>query len=194
MRPHPSRSRSRIWNASSERLTAPDGVARYPPAVTRPADVVVVPSNEPAATRALAARLARVAQPGDLLCLIGELGAGKTQFAKGFGAGLGVIDVVNSPTFVLMTEYDGRLPLFHLDLYRLADAQDALAGGLLDERQREGVTLVEWAERLGDAVPDGRLEVHIEGTGDEPRSIRLQAGDTRHRRYLTAAAATETAA
>ena len=162
--------------------------------MTRAADVVVVPSNEPAATRALAARLARVAEPGDLLCLIGELGAGKTQFAKGFGAGLGVTDVVNSPTFVLMTEYDGRLPLFHLDLYRLADAQDALAGGLLDERQRAGVTLVEWAERLGDAVPDGRLEVHIEGTGDEPRTIRLEAGDAHHRRYLAAAAAAETAA
>ena len=62
---------------------------------------------------------------------------------------------MNSPTFVLMTEYEGRLPLFHLDLYRLADAADALAGGLLDERQREGVTLVEWAERLGDALPAG---------------------------------------
>jgi tRNA threonylcarbamoyladenosine biosynthesis protein TsaE len=162
--------------------------------VTSPADVVVIPSDEPAATRALAARLARVAEPGDLLCLIGELGAGKTQFAKGFGAGLGVTDVVNSPTFVLMTEYDGRLPLFHLDLYRLADAADALAGGLLDERQREGVTLVEWAERLGDAVPGGRLDVRIEGTGDEPRSIRLEAGDRRHRRYLAGAGAAETAA
>ena len=140
-------------------------------------DAVVVRSDDPAITRALAARLARVAEPGDLLCLIGELGAGKTQFAKGFGAGLGVTDVVNSPTFVLMTEYDGRLPLFHLDLYRLADAADALAGGLLDERQRDGVTLVEWAERLGEAVPDARLEVRIDGTGDEPRSIRLEAGD-----------------
>ena len=70
-------------------------------------------------------------------------------FAKGFAAGLGVTDTVSSPTFVLMAEYAGRLPLFHLDLYRLDDAADALAGGLLDERQAEGVTLVEWAERLG---------------------------------------------
>jgi tRNA threonylcarbamoyladenosine biosynthesis protein TsaE len=162
--------------------------------VTLPADAVVVASDDPATTRALAARLARVAEPGDLLCLIGELGAGKTQFAKGFGAGLGVTDVVNSPTFVLMTEYEGRLPLFHLDLYRLADAADALGGGLLDERQREGVTLVEWAERLGDAMPEARLDVRIDGTGDEPRTIRLEAGDARHRRYLAAAVAAETAA
>ena len=151
-------------------------------------DAVVVPSDDPATTRALAARLARVAEPGDLLCLIGELGAGKTQFAKGFGAGLGVTDVVNSPTFVLMTEYDGRLPLFHLDLYRLDDAADALAGGLLDDRQAAGVALVEWADRLGPALPAARLDVVIDGTGDKPRRIALRTADEGYRRYLEAAA------
>jgi tRNA threonylcarbamoyl adenosine modification protein YjeE len=93
----------------------------------------VVTTSDPAETRALAARLAAAARPGDLLCLVGDLGAGKTQFAKGFATGLGITDTVSSPTFVLMTEYAGRLPLFHLDLYRLDDAADALAGGLLDE-------------------------------------------------------------
>ena len=149
----------------------------------------IVLTDDAAATRALGARLAAVAEPGDLLCLIGELGAGKTQFAKGFGAGLGVADVVNSPTFVLMTEYEGRLPLFHVDLYRLADAVDALAGGLLDERQRDGVTLVEWAERLGAAMPAARLDVRIDGTGEAARTIQLVAGDARHGRYLDAATA-----
>ena len=88
-----------------------------------PAPVAVereVRTADERSTRALAARLAAVARPGDLICLWGELGAGKTQFAKGFGAGLGVSDTINSPTFVLMTEYPGRLPLFHIDLYRLA--------------------------------------------------------------------------
>jgi tRNA threonylcarbamoyladenosine biosynthesis protein TsaE len=146
----------------------------------------VLVTRDAAATRALASRLAAVAKPGDLLCLIGDLGAGKTQFAKGFAAGVGVTDVVNSPTFVLMTEYDGRLPVFHIDLYRLADAAEAIAGGLLDERQVEGVTLVEWAERLGSALPAARLDVLIDGTGDEPRTIRLRAGP-RHERYLEAA-------
>ena len=98
----------------------------------------VVASDDPETTRALAARLAAVARPGDLLCLVGELGAGKTQFAKGFAVGLGITDTVSSPTFVLMTEYAGRLPMFHVDLYRLDDAADALAGGLLDERQARG--------------------------------------------------------
>jgi tRNA threonylcarbamoyladenosine biosynthesis protein TsaE len=148
----------------------------------------VVATRDAAETRALAARLAAVAQPGDLVCLVGELGAGKTQFAKGFAAGLGITDTVNSPTFVLMSEYAGRLPLFHVDLYRLDDAADALAGGLLDERQAEGVAIVEWAERLGPALPAARLDVVIDGTGDEPRTISLRSADPGYRRYVEAAA------
>jgi len=148
----------------------------------------VVTTTDPAATRALAARLAAVSRPGDLLCLIGDLGAGKTQFAKGFAVGLGITDTVRSPSFVLMTEYEGRLLLFHLDLYRLDDAADALAGGLLDERQAEGVVLVEWAERLGPALPVARLDVLIEGTGDDPRRIVLRSVDPAYGRYLEVAA------
>ena len=151
-------------------------------------DTRVVTTQDAVATRALAARLAVVARAGDLMCLVGELGAGKTQFAKGFAVGLGVVDTVSSPTFVLMAEYVGRLPLFHLDLYRIDDASDAVAGGLLDERQGDGVTLVEWAERLGEALPATRLDVLIDGTGDEPRRITLRALDPAYARYLGAAA------
>jgi tRNA threonylcarbamoyladenosine biosynthesis protein TsaE len=147
----------------------------------------LVTTRDPAETRALAARLAAVARPGDLLCLVGDLGAGKTVFAKGFAIGLGVTDTVSSPTFVLMAEYPGRLPLFHLDLYRLEDAADALAGGLLDERQLDGVALVEWAERLGPALPVSRLDVVIDGTGDDPRQIALRSADPDYARYLEAA-------
>lgn len=149
---------------------------------------MIVRTEDAVATRALAARLASVATPGDLVCMIGELGAGKTVFAKGFAAGLGVTATVNSPSFVLMAEYTGRLPLFHLDLFRLEGATDALAGGLLDERQTAGVTLVEWAERLGPALPGTRLDVVIEGSGDAPRTILLRAMGPAYRRYLKAAA------
>ena len=141
-------------------------------------------SGDAAATRELGARLAPAARAGDLVCLRGDLGAGKTQLAKGFGAGLGVTDTISSPSFVLMAEYAGRLPLFHVDLYRLADAADALAGGLLDERQVDGVTLVEWPERMGPFLPAIRLDVMIEGSGDEPRTITLRAGDPGLSRYL----------
>jgi tRNA threonylcarbamoyladenosine biosynthesis protein TsaE len=150
--------------ASTLRLTAPD----------------------PAATSRLGAALAAVARPGDLICLWGDLGAGKTHLAKAFGAGLGVTDTIVSPSFVLMAEYEGRLPLFHLDPYRLADAADALAGGLIDERQATGVTLVEWPERLGAALPAARLDVRIDGSGDDPRTITLVAGTADYARFLDA--------
>jgi tRNA threonylcarbamoyladenosine biosynthesis protein TsaE len=147
------------------------------------ASVRHVVSRDVEATRELAAALAPAALPGDLICLWGELGAGKTQFAKGFGAAIGVTGTINSPSFVLMAEHDGRLPLFHLDLYRLADAADVLAGGLIDDRQATGVTLVEWPERLGRALPAERLDVVIDGTGEEPRQIRLVASPA-YERYL----------
>jgi tRNA threonylcarbamoyladenosine biosynthesis protein TsaE len=156
------------------------------PATNPPVAGRRIRSASAAATRTLAAALASAARAGDLIALHGELGAGKTQFAKGFGAGLGVTATINSPSYVLMAEYDGRLPLFHLDLYRLDDARDALAGGLLDERQAAGVCLVEWAERLGPALPAGRLDVVIEGAGDEPRTIDLRATEEDLERYLAA--------
>lgn len=149
-------------------------------------------SQDPATTRELAARLAAAARPGDLICLRGELGAGKTQFAKGFGAGLGVTETINSPSYILMAEYVGRLPLFHIDLYRLADASEALAGGLLDDRQASGVTLVEWPERMNELLPAARLDVAIEsglsGAGDDSRTITIRALDPTLVRYLEAAA------
>ncbi|HEY2887464.1 MAG TPA: tRNA (adenosine(37)-N6)-threonylcarbamoyltransferase complex ATPase subunit type 1 TsaE [Candidatus Limnocylindrales bacterium] len=143
-------------------------------------------SPDPAATTALGVALAAAAEPGDVVCLWGDLGAGKTHLAKAFGAGLGVTDTVTSPSFVLMAEYAGRLPLFHIDLYRLADASDALAGGLIDDRQTAGVTLVEWPDRLGPALPAERLDVVIDGTGDDEREITLRAVGDGPRRYLAA--------
>jgi tRNA threonylcarbamoyladenosine biosynthesis protein TsaE len=137
-------------------------------------------------TRGFARSLAAHAQAGDLICLWGELGAGKTQFAKGFGAGLGIDATINSPSFILMAEYPGRLRLFHVDLYRLDGAEDALLGGLLDERQADGVTIIEWPERLAAALPADRLDVVIDGAGDEPRRITLRARGPRHERYLEA--------
>jgi tRNA threonylcarbamoyladenosine biosynthesis protein TsaE len=141
------------------------------------------------ATRAFAATLASVAEPGDIVCLWGELGAGKTVFAKGFGAGLGVRDTISSPSFVLMGEYVGRLPLFHIDLYRLSSAQEVIDGGLLDERQSTGIVLIEWPDRLGDALPDDRLDVRIDGGADEPRTLALEGHGAVGGRYVAAARA-----
>lgn len=152
-----------------------------------PVVVLRLSTSSTAQTRALAAALAAAARPGDRLALVGPLGAGKTQFAKGFAVGLGVDDVVNSPSFTLMAEYQGRLTLFHQDLYRLAGTAEVLAGGLLDERQDEGVTLSEWAERLDDALDPARLTVIIDPLADEQRSIELRGHGETADRYIAAA-------
>jgi tRNA threonylcarbamoyladenosine biosynthesis protein TsaE len=149
-------------------------------------DTVAATTRSAEETIALGSRLAAAARAGDLVCLWGDLGAGKTQLAKGIARGLGIDATVNSPTFVLMAEYAGRLPLFHVDLYRLADASDALAGGVVDDRQSDGVTVVEWPDRLGAVLPAARLDIQLEGMGDEPREIRISARAPAYRRYVEA--------
>ncbi|MFN8622261.1 MAG: tRNA (adenosine(37)-N6)-threonylcarbamoyltransferase complex ATPase subunit type 1 TsaE [Chloroflexota bacterium] len=158
------------------------------PTTTAGTRTVRLRTTSATATRDLGAALAAVARPGDRIALLGPLGAGKTQLAKGFGAGLGVTDEVTSPSFTLMNEHTGRLPLFHLDLYRLAGSADAVAGGMLDEREDEGVTLIEWAERLDATLDADRLDLRIRPVDDETRDIVLEAAPGgRYERYLDAA-------
>ena len=139
-------------------------------------------SEGPDETHAIGRRIGAAAGPGTVLALTGELGAGKTQLAKGVAEGLGVTSVVNSPTFVLMNEHVGRLRLYHVDAYRLADAEEASAAGLLDERQADGVTVVEWADRLDGWLPPERLEIHLETPPDAPmrRLLRWRAVGAEH--------------
>ncbi len=108
------------------------------------------------------------------MALVGELGAGKTCFVQGLARGLGVATLATSPTFVLINEYRGRLPVHHVDAYRtgsLAELQDL---GLPELFAGDGVTLVEWADKLRPLLPPGTLEVRIDGLGDEPRTIRIR--------------------
>lgn len=155
----------------------------------RALEPVVVATTSVQETRDLAAAMAAVAQPGDRIALLGPLGAGKTQFAKGYAAGLGVREIVNSPSFTLMAEYAGRLPLFHQDLYRLNGAEEVLGGGLVDERQEAGVTLVEWGERLPEALDRARVVVRISVGTDDQRTLSVEAATDALRRYADAARA-----
>ena len=161
---------------------------RVPPRPTEAASGTLE-STSPDQTRSIGRALGAAAPPGTLVALIGPLGAGKTVVAKGIADGLGVTSVVNSPTFVLMNEHRGRLPLYHVDAYRLNDPEEALAAGLLDERQAGGVTVIEWADRLGDWLPDQRLEVELvpEGSGDR-RRLRWGAFGQTHERLAQALA------
>ncbi len=156
---------------------------------TRAPTELLIQTDSPTETSALGQRLAAVAEPGDLICLWGELGAGKTVLAKGIGAGLGTTTTIASPSFILMAEHVGRLPLFHLDLYRLVGAEDALDGGLLDERQAAGLTLIEWPERLGAALPEPRLDIRLDLAGETRRWITIRAVGPGLERFLAVARA-----
>ncbi len=141
-------------------------------------------THSAAETRRLGAALGAAAHAGALLALVGPLGAGKTELAKGVAEGLGVTSVVNSPTFVLMNEHVGRLRLFHIDAYRLDDQEEAIAAGLFDDRQAAGVAVVEWADRLGDRLAADRLELTIApaADGSDTRRIGWRAIGAAHAR------------
>lgn len=128
------------------------------------------------ATLALGRDLAGELSRGDLLCLNGPLGAGKTVLTRGLAEGLGIEDVrlVSSPTYVLVHEYPCTPPLYHLDLYRMVAPAEELENLGLEEMLADGVVLIEWAARAGDALPAPRLEMDIELTGPESRAMTLR--------------------
>ena len=124
-------------------------------------------------TRALGEQLAAVLRPGDLVVLVGPLGAGKTAFTQGIGAGLGVREPVTSPTFVIARVHrDGRLPLVHVDAYRLGGAAD-VDDLDLDAGADESVTVVEWGQGRVEQLADGHLEVRLDRRDDDVRTAEL---------------------
>ncbi|KKO51031.1 tRNA (adenosine(37)-N6)-threonylcarbamoyltransferase complex ATPase subunit type 1 TsaE [Paenibacillus sp. DMB20] len=129
-------------------------------------------SKSPADTERLASWLAKKAQPGTVIGLDGDLGAGKTAFSQSFAKHLGVAGVVNSPTFTIIKEYEGRLPLYHMDVYRLSvDEADEL--GLDEYFFGEGVCLVEWSRLITELLPGEYLHILIETTGESERLITV---------------------
>lgn len=122
-------------------------------------------------TIALGEKIGKLLQAGDVLVLDGDLGAGKTTFTKGIGKGLGITDLIKSPTFTIIREYhDGRLPLYHMDAYRLENggAEDL---GLEEYFDSDGVSVVEWAEFVEDELPDDFLAIHFKRTDTEGTRI-----------------------
>lgn len=132
-----------------------------------------------AATLALGRKLGQLARPGDVITLTGDLGAGKTTLTQAIGEGLGVPNhfYITSPTFSLLHEYPGRLPLYHMDLYRLAGEGDMENLGFEEYIYGEGLTVIEWPDRLGSLLPEERLEVSLAFAGLEARIAKFTAFD-----------------
>jgi tRNA threonylcarbamoyladenosine biosynthesis protein TsaE len=123
-------------------------------------------------TELLAAAIAAAATAGMVIGLDGDLGAGKTAFSQGFARHLGVPGIVNSPTFTIIKEYEGRLPLYHMDVYRIS-LQEADELGLDEYFYGQGVCLVEWSSIITDLMPPGHLHIYMETAGPEERHITV---------------------
>ncbi|MGM0847372.1 MAG: tRNA (adenosine(37)-N6)-threonylcarbamoyltransferase complex ATPase subunit type 1 TsaE [Bacillota bacterium] len=137
-------------------------------------------TSSPEQTGEFAERLASSLQENDVLTLEGDLGAGKTTFTKGLAKGLGVKRNVNSPTFTIIKEYQGRLPLYHMDVYRVDDSFEDL--GFDEYFNGGGVTVVEWAHLIMEQLPEDKLAVTIVRTSDLDRKILLKPFGDRYER------------
>ena len=131
-------------------------------------------TTRPEDTQACGERLGRELAPGAVVACIGELGAGKTCFLQGLARGLGVTGPVTSPTFVLINQYRGRLPVYHLDAYRTGSLAEVVDLGLEEMLHGDGVTVIEWADKVVGLLPAHAITVTIAGLGDEPRTIAIE--------------------
>ena len=138
---------------------------------------IIITHNE-AETKALGAKIAQSAKAGNIYALIGDLGCGKTVFTKGFASGLGITDYVDSPTFTIVKEYDeGRLPLYHFDVYRVLDVEEMDDIGYDEYFFSDGVGLIEWANQITELLPPETIYIHISKRLDidaDAREIKIE--------------------
>lgn len=138
---------------------------------------MIVVCRNPEETQALGERLGRRLGEGSVVACTGELGAGKTCFLQGLARGLGVTADVTSPTFVLVNQYRGRLPVYHIDAYRTESLTELVDVGLEEMVHGSGVTIIEWADKILPLLPSTAITVAISGLGDEPRQIELTGAE-----------------
>jgi len=142
---------------------------------------VVLHTESAEATGRLGEALGTLAAPGDVLLLSGDLGAGKTQLVKGLAVGLGVTEPVTSPTFNILLVHEGRLPLYHIDLYRLDSAVQLEDIDYFGTLESGGVTAVEWGDRFAEAAPPDRVAIGLHIVGDRERRVEMEGVGERSR-------------
>lgn len=136
----------------------------------------MIVTNSASETRALGERLAKSLKAGDVILLDGELGAGKSELARGVAKGLEVQETVTSPSFTILNVYEsGRVPLYHFDWYRLESAEELYELGMEEYLGGDGIALVEWPDRCPDAIPEDCLRIRIEAAGENSRRITKEA-------------------
>ena len=120
-------------------------------------------TETPEETQALGEKLGKTLKRGDVIALVGDLGTGKTCLTQGIARGVGIApgEIVNSPSYILINEYNGAMPIYHIDLYRLENSEEIAELGLSEYIEGDGICIIEWAERIADRLPDTCIEIHI---------------------------------
>lgn len=142
-------------------------------------------TNSPEETIHLGGKIGKLLKQGDVVALIGNLGAGKTVIANGLCRGIGVKeDYITSPTYTIINQYDGRIPVYHIDLYRLNDSKELYNLGWDEYIYGNGTCIIEWADKAGEMLPEEYLMVNIKATGTNKRQIILQAKSSSYKNLL----------
>ena len=134
-------------------------------------------------TEEIGYKLGQLVNPGDIICLIGDLGTGKTHLTKAIAKGMGITDYITSPTFTIVNEYDGRLKLYHFDVYRVNDPDEIEAIGFDEYIFSDGVSVIEWANYIKELIPDEHLTISIEKLQDKGENSRKIAIKPHGKRY-----------
>jgi tRNA threonylcarbamoyladenosine biosynthesis protein TsaE len=146
---------------------------------------MILNTSSPEDTQRLGEELGKLARPGDVFLLSGELGSGKTCLTQGIAWGLGIEGYATSPSFVVMNQYRGRLPLYHIDLYRLENVAEVMDLGLDDYLYGDGVCVVEWADRAPQAFPAEHLRIKISYLSEAGRRFEFEPGGKRYVELLS---------
>ncbi len=141
-------------------------------------------TKNPEKTKNLGKEISKIIKPGDLLAFYGELGAGKTCFIQGISLGLEIKDYVTSPSFTIINEYQGKIPIYHFDLFRLDNAEEILELGYEEYFYGEGLTVIEWAEKIEQLLPKEHLKIDIKFKDRYERTISFISQGDRFDKFL----------